>query len=235
MPGIFVSYRRKDTIAWAGRLFDHLSKNFGKSQVFMDIEGGIPRGADFELVLRNALESCDTLLALIGRKWISCKHSDGRRRLDDPEDWVRNEIATALRRNIPVFPVLFDGARLPGKDKLPEALWPLSGKIWTEVTANRWHDDVGALIKDLVKLTPLKRMDDVASAKTGIELLKDLMVRVPAVADAVTRSKEVIENSYHQLGKLELFKKLHDALHAIEFECLVTPAGRGLQGHPESL
>jgi TIR domain len=221
MPGIFISYRQTDTIAWAGRLFDHLSKSFGKSQVFMDIEGSIPRGADLDRVLTNALESCDVLLVLVGREWISCTCTDGRRRLDVPEDWVRNEIATALRRNIYIMPVLFGGASRPEKTQLPEDLRPLCGhRLWAEVTDTRWEYDVGEIIKDLIKTTLLQPLDDVASANTGIRLLKELLVKVPAVADAVSRSKEVIENTYRQVGKLELFKMIHDALHTIEFECL---------------
>src|SRR5688572_31729121 len=113
MPGIFISYRRIDTLAWAGRLFADLRKSFGASQVFMDINGGIPRGADFEQVLTKALAGCDALLALIGPQWIGCTRSDGTRRLDAPDDWVRNEISTVLHRNIPVMPVLLGDAPLP--------------------------------------------------------------------------------------------------------------------------
>src|SRR5215213_2679690 len=117
MPGIFISYRRIDTQGWAGHLFADLRKRFGASQVFMDINGGIPRGADFEQVLRGALEECSALLALIGPQWIGCTRPDGKtRRLDIPDDWVRNEISTALSRKIPVVPVLLGGAPLPCKE-----------------------------------------------------------------------------------------------------------------------
>ena len=68
--------------------------------MFMDIKGGIPRGADFERVLTDALAGCEVLLALIGPQWLACTRTDGIRRLDVPEDWVRNEIASALQRNI---------------------------------------------------------------------------------------------------------------------------------------
>ena len=78
MAGIFVSYRRSDTLPWAGRLFDGLTRFFGKGGVFMDINGGIPRGADFERVLTEALASCDALLALIGPTWLECKRTRPR-------------------------------------------------------------------------------------------------------------------------------------------------------------
>ena len=222
MHGIFISYRRIDTLPWAGRLFADLRKSFGASQVFMDINGGIPRGADFEQVLTTALKGCEALLALIGPQWTGCERSDKTRRLDAPDDWVRNEISTALRRNIQVvMPVLLGGASFPGEAELPEDLRALLKRQRAEVADDdRWDDDIGKIIKDLVKLTSLRPLDDVVSANTGIRLLKDLIAKVPAVADAVSRSKEVIENTYSQVGKLVLFKRLHDSLHVIEVDCL---------------
>lgn len=220
MPGIFISYRRIDTQASAGHLFSDLNRAFGVAHVFMDINGGIPRGADFEQVLTATLTECDALLALIGPDWLSCIGRDGRRRLDVDEDWVRNEIATALRRNVPVFPVLFDGAHLPCEEELPEDLHALCKKNAAEVTDRRWDYDIHELVKDLIRHPPLKQLHAVATAKTGIELFKDLITRDPAVADAVPRFKEVIENTYRQVSRLELFKNIHDYLHEIEFQCL---------------
>ncbi|MEA2560155.1 MAG: hypothetical protein QOH06_1659 [Acidobacteriota bacterium] len=220
MPGIFISYRRIDTMAWAGHLFADLRKSFGASQVFMDINGGIPRGADFEQVLTTALDGCDALLALIGPQWIGCTRSDGTRRLDAPDDWVRNEISTALRRNIPVMPVVLGGAPFPDEAALPEDLRALRKRQQAEVTDTRWDYDIGELIKDLIKQTSLRPLDDVVSVNTGIRLLKDMIAKMPAVADAVSRSKEVIENTYSQVGKLVLFKRIHDSLHVIEADCL---------------
>jgi hypothetical protein len=220
MPGLFLSYRRSDAGAWAGRLFDHLTARFESPQVFMDIEGGIPRGADFARNLTNALATCDVLLALMGPDWLLCTGADGQRRLDVPEDWVRNEVATALRRGIPVVPVLLGGARLPKETELPEELRRLVAYQAAEVRDARWRDDVGVLVADLLKLAPFQLLDDVAAASTGLRLLQDLSSRVPAVAEAVSSSREVIANTYNQAGKLETFKTLHDELHFIEFECL---------------
>lgn len=220
MPGIFISYRRTDTLPWAGHLFADLRDRFGASQVFMDIQGGIPRGANFEQALTAALAGSDALLALIGPQWNSCKRSDGVRRLDVPADWVRNEIATALRRGIPVVPVLFGGARLPPEAELPEDIRTLRKMQDAEITDKRWDYDVGELLKDLLAHPLLKQLHDVASANTGFGRLKDLIATVPAVSDAVSRSKEVLENTYRELGQLELFKNIHDSLHTIEFQCL---------------
>ena len=186
----------------------------------MDIAGGIPRGANFERALMNALEGCDVLLALIGPKWINCKGSDGGRRLDVPDDWVRHEIVTALGRQILTVPVLFGGTPLPKEVELPEDLRPLCKNNKADVADTRWDYDVGELIKDLAKLAPLKLLDDVASVNTGFRLLKELIVKVPAVAAAVSRLREVIENTYRQVDTLEFFKIIHDALHTIEHQCL---------------
>ena len=224
MGGIFISYRRIDTGPWAGRLFDYLRGRFGAAQVFMDINGGIPRGADFEKVLAEALSNSDALLALIGPTWLTCTSDNGRRRLDVPEDWVRNEIATGLRRQpeILVMPVLLGGAKLPAENEIPQDLILLRKRQCAEVSETRWGYDVGELIKDLLKQVRLELLpgNDVVSAETGIRLLKDLMMNTPRIADAVSRSRELIENTYRQLGKLEIFKAIHDALHTIEFECL---------------
>ena len=225
MPGIFISYRRTDTLPWAGRLFDSLTRCFGRRQVFMDINGGIPRGANFETVLAEALTGCDALLALIGPAWTSCTRADGTPRLAAPGDWVRTEIATCLRRGVPVVPVLFGGTGLPDEQALPEDLRPLSKQQKADVADADWHHHVTLLVKDLLRLTRLELLrpleeDDVESVNTGIRLLSDLVSSNRAVADAVTRSREVIENTYRQIGRLELFKSVHDSLHTIEFECL---------------
>ncbi len=225
MPGVFISYRRSDTLPWAGRVFDGLARCFGKGQVFMDINGGIPRGADFQKTLDAALIGCDALLALVGPTWLTCTRQDGTRRLDAPDDWVRREIAVCLQRGVPVVPVLLGGATLPAELHLPDDLQPLSKRQGAVVSDTDWHHHVGELVKDLVRQTPLTLVhapgeDDVESANTGIRLLSDLISGNRAVADAVGRSKEVIENTYRQVGRLELFKTLHDALHTIEFECL---------------
>ncbi len=225
MPGIFISYRRSDTLPWAGRLFDSLTRCFGKGQVFMDINGGIPRGAAFEQVLTDALTGCDAMLALIGPAWLDCRRTDGTRRLAVQGDWVRREIATCLQRGVPVVPVLLGGAGLPGEQALPEDLRLLPARQKADVADADWHHHVGLLIKDLLKLTRLELVhppeaDDVESANVGIRLLSDLVVGNRMVADAAGRSKEVIENTYRQVGRLERFKSMHDSLHTIEFDCL---------------
>jgi hypothetical protein len=218
---LFISYRRSDSLAWAGRLFGDLAREFGSPQVFMDINGSIPRGTKFDETIHAALSDCTALLALIGPQWSSCTRKDGRRRLEVADDWVRAEIAAALKRDIVVVPVLLGQAKLPEVVELPEDIQALRKREAAEVTDTRWDYDVGKLVEDLTKITPLRRLRaDVTSAETGLRLLKDLATDTPGVADAVSRSKEVIETTQRQLGKLEVFKRVHDALHTIEASCL---------------
>jgi hypothetical protein len=123
---IFVSYRRSDTKGYTHVVAQPLMDHFGKDQVFLDVYD-IELGRDFTQVLEQAVSSCDVLLAMIGPGWLTATlpESTGRR-LDDPMDFVRIEIATALQRNIRVIPVLVQNATMPGADELPEVLKPLS-------------------------------------------------------------------------------------------------------------
>jgi hypothetical protein len=149
MAGIFISYRRIDSKAYAGRLFDRLSDQFGPDRVFMDVEGGIERGEDYTEVLERAVNSVDAMLVVIGRQWLACTDSSGRRRLDNADDWVRSETAIALRRNILIIPVLVDGALMPREDELPEDIKQLARKQASEVSDSRWTYDVGQIIRIL--------------------------------------------------------------------------------------
>src|SRR5262245_24510784 len=113
MSGIFISYRRADSAGFAGRLWADLSRHFGKPRVFMDIEGGIARGADFPDAIGRALGNATAMVVVIGQHWLNCIDDNSNRRLDNPDDWVRCEIASALERKLLVLPVLVDGALMP--------------------------------------------------------------------------------------------------------------------------
>jgi uncharacterized protein with WD repeat len=122
--GIFVSYRREDTAGQAGRLYDRLGDHFGEDRVFMDVDS-IGIGADFTRAIRDAVSGCSVLIVLIGQDWLTFTDGKRKRRLDNPDDWVRVEIETALQRDIRVVPVLVDGAALPQASDLPLSLRPL--------------------------------------------------------------------------------------------------------------
>jgi hypothetical protein len=146
---IFISYRRQDAPGYAGRLYDALAARFGDERVFMDI-GGIEPGADFAQQIDEAVGSCDVLLAVIGPEWATVTDARGRRRLDDPDDFVALEISTALPRpEVKVIPVLVDGARMPMQTELPPALAALGRRQAIELSAARWRYDVETLLGTL--------------------------------------------------------------------------------------
>ncbi|MFZ5818762.1 MAG: SUMF1/EgtB/PvdO family nonheme iron enzyme [Chloroflexota bacterium] len=145
---IFISYRRVDSGGYAGRIYDRLAARFGEDAVFMDVDD-IPAGLDFVEVLQNAVQSCDALAALIGRNWLDARDEAGGRRLDNPEDFVRVEIAAALERGIRVIPVLVDGAPIPRASDLPENLKPLARRNAVQVNHHSFNADAYHLIEQL--------------------------------------------------------------------------------------
>ena len=145
---IFISYRREDAEGEAGRLFDDLVAAFGEQSVFMDV-ATIGLGEDFRKVIDNSVAKCRVLLAVIGRNWLQDKDETGKRRLDNPSDFVRLETASALKRSIPVVPVLVHGARMPRLEELPGDLQELAYRNGMEIRGTSWRSDVQVLIKAL--------------------------------------------------------------------------------------
>jgi hypothetical protein len=145
---IFISYRRVDSAGYAGRIYDRLAAHFGKDAIFMDVDT-IEAGLDFVEVLENAVQSCDVLVALIGRQWLEIKDEEGKRRLDNPQDFVHIEVAAALSRSIRVIPVLVDGTPMPYSDQLPANLQPLARRNAVPVNHYSFHNDANRLIEQL--------------------------------------------------------------------------------------
>ena len=147
---IFISYRRDDSEGEAGRLFDDLVRAWGEKSVFMDV-AGISPGIDFRKAIDDNVSSCGVLLAMIGPTWASIANGSGKRRLDDENDFVRLEIAAALRRDIPVIPVLVHSAHMPRPDDLPDNLKDLAFRNAVEITHARWNSDVQLLTQALAQ------------------------------------------------------------------------------------
>jgi tetratricopeptide (TPR) repeat protein len=141
---IFINYRRDDSISTAGRLHDRLAQTFGRNNLFMDVDH-IPAGVDFVDYLNKQVAACDVFLAVIGPNWLDAKDDGGRRRFDNPDDFVTIEIAAALARNIRVMPVLVDGARTPKADRLPDSVKPLVRRNAVEVRNTHFGRDAEAL------------------------------------------------------------------------------------------
>gem|GEM_PF-3954382 len=145
---IFISYRRDDSEGEAGRLFDDLTNAFGSDGVFMDV-AGISPGIDFRKAIDDNVASCGVQLAIIGPTWVSITDAAGKRRLEDPNDFVALEISSALKRNVPVIPVLVHDAKMPPADQLPDDLKDLAYRNSVELTHARWNSDCQLLIEAL--------------------------------------------------------------------------------------
>lgn len=142
---IFINYRREDTAGHAGRLFDALASLLQGHQVFMDIDTLQP-GVDYTEVIDQEVGSCDVLVALMGQRWLAVTDSKGRRRLDDPNDFVRREIATALDRHVRVIPILVQGLQMPTAEDLPDALEGLARRNALELSDARFSFDISRLV-----------------------------------------------------------------------------------------
>lgn len=149
MGGIFICYRRTDSGPYAGRLRDTLTNRFGADQIFRDLDGIHP-GERFAQVIDQALTACDVLLAVIGPTWLSMVGADGTRRLDDPKDYVRREIAAALERDdVVVVPVLIGTTAMPLGVELPAVLAGLTERHGLRLSDENWDDQMAHLVRTL--------------------------------------------------------------------------------------
>jgi hypothetical protein len=156
MAGIFINYRRDDAPGVAGRLGDRLAKNFAQRQIFMDVDAMKP-GLDFVKQLDEQVSKCDVLLAIIGPGWLNAVDEKGRRKLELPRDYVRIELASALKREIPVIPLLVNGAVMPLEEDLPEELKSLPNRHALELRHTRFAADSEAIIKALNGILPRRK------------------------------------------------------------------------------
>jgi hypothetical protein len=180
---IFISYRREETAYPAGWLFDRLAGRFGAAQVFKDVDS-IELGDDFVEVITRAVGSCDVLLALIGDQWVTIADERGRRRLDDPNDFVRLEIEAALSRGVRLIPILVGAASMPPEDGLPESLAPLVRRQALELSPARFDFDTSRLLKVLDRtLAEVKSTAQLgASIPTPMATAPDLSLTAPPEA-----------------------------------------------------
>jgi TIR domain len=145
---VFISYRRDDSSGHAGRVHDRLQREFGHDLLFMDVDA-IPLGANFVKVLGEEVAKCDALLAIIGPGWLNARDDTGKRRLENPTDFVRIEIGTALKRSIPVIPILLEGTRIPKADQLPDDLKELALRNGLDVRHASFPQDMERLVRAL--------------------------------------------------------------------------------------
>lgn len=146
-PDVFISYRREDSRGSAGRLYDHLITPQTRKVVFRDVDNIAP-GENFEAAIEKAIRECNVVLVVIGKKWLTVKKNK-QRRLDDPKDYVRLEVATALQQKKTVIPVLVDGAKMPTENDLPDVLKPLAICNAVELRDSTFKQDIAGLLEKL--------------------------------------------------------------------------------------
>jgi hypothetical protein len=161
MPKIAISYRRSDTSAMSGRIFDRLAAHYGRHSVFMDVDN-IPIGIDFRAHIGETLRRTDIVLAIIGAGWMGAR-DDGEPRIREESDPVRVEIETALSRGAPIIPVLVDGAKMPDAAALPQSFGTFAFLNAAEVATGREFDgQIGRLIAAIDRAAAA-RSNDAAS------------------------------------------------------------------------
>ncbi len=192
MAGVFISYRRSETTAWAGRISDQLKAEFGDDHVFLDVRS-IELGEDFEVAIEEMLERVDVVIVVIGPTWTSTEDDQGRR-LDQPHDRVRLEVADALASDVRVLPVLVDGADMPDDDELPEDLRPLTRLQAIEVTGSGFEAAIGEIERVVRRCMPWwtsRRHRRITLA--GVLLLLVAAVGVAVVATSGDSSPDTAE------------------------------------------
>lgn len=158
---VFISYRRQETAAHAGRIYDAMVSRYGESNVFMDVD--MDPGVDFVEQITEAVSGCVALIVVMGPAWATVEGEDGSPRIEDPTDFVRLEVETGLRRDdVKVIPALVAGARMPRQEALPEALAPIARRNALELSDGRWGYDVGRLLTALDELLPGTGEEEVA-------------------------------------------------------------------------
>ena len=149
---IFISYRRDDSADVTGRIYDRLTATFGRDAVFKDVDN-IPFGVDFRQHLDHEVRQCQILLAIIGKDWLNANNEQGKRRLDNSADFVRIELESALKRNIPVIPILVSNAVMPAASQLPESLVDLAYRNGTIVGRDPdFHNHMDRLVNGIQQL-----------------------------------------------------------------------------------
>ena len=189
---IFISYRHEDSAYPAAWLFEHLVQKFGPARIFKDVDS-IEPGDDFIEAIEHAVGSCSVLLAMIGRGWLQAADESGRR-LDDPADFVRVEIETALSRGIRVVPVLVDGAQMPRREQLPPSLSKLTARQALSLSHARFAADLDPLMRVLDKAiaadsaSTTRRLTTAAPPNDKADTVAVVLARLEANGSPLVRS-----------------------------------------------
>jgi hypothetical protein len=184
---IFINYRRGDDPGFTQALFSRLEQAFAPDRLFMDVDNIAP-GLDFVQVLNEQVARCDVLIAVIGKNWLEAADESGQRRLDNPEDFVRIEIESALSQKKRVIPVLVNDARMPRSTELPDGLKPFARCNAVRLTHERFRADTQGLVKALEQL-----LTETEAARRADGEAARLQAKAKEKAEAERRRQERLE------------------------------------------
>jgi eukaryotic-like serine/threonine-protein kinase len=190
--GVFISYRRQDAAFPAGWLYEQLANTFGESYVFKDVDSIRP-GEDFVDVITTAVRSCHTMLVVIGPKWLNMVDKRGARRIDDPDDFIRLELETAVSHGLQIIPILVLEAEMPSADALPPSIARIARRHAIEISSTRFKSDVTRLI-DAVDRQRRARQATTCHSRTTAVLDRS---RTPQAT-----SPPILANRYELIGVL---------------------------------
>jgi TIR domain len=196
--GIFISYRRSDSKSDARSICQRLERTFGKGKVFIDVDSIRP-GKNFQSVLKNDLEKCNSMIVVIGPRWLELLGSSGPADSETGHDYVRLEVASALERGLPVFPVLVDGATMPEAKDLPDDLKPLAFQQALSVRHDSFPRDMSGLEQELRRSVPTRGTWKVAVI-SGL-----FIISLGAISYFVWRSPLTSAMTYSNAGNFACF------------------------------
>jgi hypothetical protein len=197
--GIFISYRRSDSKSDARSICQRLEKAFGKGKVFIDVDSIRP-GENFQSVLKNDLEKCYIMIVVIGPRWLELLRSFGPTDSETSPDYVRLEVASALERKLPIFPVLVDGATMPEAKDLPDDLKPLAFQQALSIQHDSFSRDMWGLEQELRRSVPTRWIWKVASVVSGLFIISS-----GAISFYIWRSPVALETAYSKVGNFACF------------------------------
>jgi hypothetical protein len=195
-PGIFISYRRSESKSDARSICQRLEETFGKRKVFIDVDSIRP-GENFQSVLNNDLEKCNIVVVVIGPRWLKLlKPADS----ETGPDYVRLEVASALERKLPMFPVLVDGATMPEAKDLPDDLQPLALRQAFSVRHDSFPRDMRELEQEIRRAVPRRWIWKVAAVVSALFIISS-----GAISYYVWRSPVALETAYAKAGNFACF------------------------------
>jgi uracil-DNA glycosylase len=195
MSRIFINYRRQDSEGYVGRLYDRLCDHFDAKDIFMDVTTIRP-GEDFVQTLEDAVAGCDVVLTIIGPQWLAASNEQGERRLHDPRDFVRIEIASAIKHNKGIIPVLVGGAKMPPTSELPDEIAPLTRRNALELSHQRFAYDVEQLAQAIkLAIVPAK---PAAKARANSETLRRKIKALKALKDEIYAAQDAPLYAYRK-------------------------------------